>query len=350
MSDNDTLMAHIVPTLTNQVAVAATNSLAFVLNKSAPCRQVLDELVRDAQFQVEPIARLSAEETLSPSSRLDLVGYDQSAVRRLLIEAKFWAGLGKGQASGYFKLLTADGPGVLLFIVPKPRVSSIWREIGEEMKKAHWRMSLVTKDGDVRAATVHGSDKRLMLVSWRELLGRMLAAAESEVVRSDILQLSGLTHRIVTGVRPELTGDALASDFKERDSYFREFIGDTVVAGVQAKLLRIDNLKAGDPRRYYQRYFRFWDKSAPFVGLGVEYTKDLYERTPLWLYSRTEDWKNLSLPPETVKSPSGKRCKTPISLRPDATYAEGVADVLEQLRELSVGLRDDPAKGTRTQS
>ena len=350
MSDSDTLLAHLVPALTPQVEVAATKSLAFILNKSAPCRKVLDGLVSDADFPVEPIARLTAEETLSRSSRLDLVGYDRNAVRRLLIEAKFWAGLGKGQASGYFKLLQADGPGVLLFIVPKPRVSSIWREIGEEMKDAHWRMSPIAKSGDVRAATVHGSDKRLMLLSWMELLDRMLTAAESEVVRSDILQLSGLTHRIVTGVRPELTSDALASDFEERDKFFRDFIGDAVAAGVQERLLRIDNLKTGDPRRYYRRYFRFSEKSAPFVGLGVEYTKDLYERTPFWLYSRTEDWKNLNLPPETVKSPSGKRCKTPISLRPDATYAEGVAEVLEQLRELSVGLRDDPAKGTRTRS
>ena len=341
MTSNDTLLAHLVPILTNQVEVAATKSLAFILNRSEQCRKVLDELVSDPGFQVEPIARLTAEETLSRSSRLDLVGYDRNVVRRLLIEAKFWAGLGKGQASGYFKLLRAEGPGVLLFIVPKPRVDSTWHEIGEEMVAAQWRISPVARTDEVRAVTVQGSNKRLMLISWKELLDRMLAAAESENVRSDILQLRGLTQRIVTGVRPELTSDVSANDFKDRDKYFRDLIGDAVASGVREKLMRIDNLKTGDPRRYYRRYFRFSKKSAPFVGLGVEYTKDLYDRTPLWLYTRTQDWKNLKLPAESVESPSGKRCKTPISLKPDATYAEAIADVIEQLREFSVGLRDD---------
>lgn len=344
MSDNDALLAYLVPTITSQVEVAATKSLAFILNKSAPCRAVLDDLVSDAGFQVERIARLTAEETLSRSSRLDLVGYDSNAVRRVLIEAKFWAGLGTGQASGYFKLLRADGPGVLLFIVPKPRVNSIWYEIGEEMKADEWRMIPISTSGDVRVAGVEGSNKRLLLLSWKELLDRMFAAAESETVKSDVLQLSGLTQRIVTGVRPELTSELSASDFKDREAYFRTFIGDTVASGVRNGLLRIDNLKTGDPRRYYRRYFRFSEKDAPFVGLGVEYARDLYDQTPVWLYTRTEDWTDFKLPPGTVESPSGKRGKTPISLKPEASYAEAITDVVEQLRELSIGLRDDKAK------
>ena len=76
MAENETLLAHMIPWLTSQVEVAATRSLTFILNKSTDCRRALDEMLSMEGFPLEPITRFTSEEALSPSSRLDLVGYD----------------------------------------------------------------------------------------------------------------------------------------------------------------------------------------------------------------------------------------------------------------------------------
>ena len=50
MAEATTLLAYLVPRLTNRVEDAATDSLAFILNKSAPCRRALDRLLQDGDF------------------------------------------------------------------------------------------------------------------------------------------------------------------------------------------------------------------------------------------------------------------------------------------------------------
>ena len=48
-----------------------------------------------------------------------MAGYDEKNVKRLLVEAKFWAALLEGQASGYAGQFDEPGPAALLFISPK---------------------------------------------------------------------------------------------------------------------------------------------------------------------------------------------------------------------------------------
>ena len=46
MAEDTTMLAHLVPRLTGRVEDTATDSLAFILNKSAPCRGALDRLLQ----------------------------------------------------------------------------------------------------------------------------------------------------------------------------------------------------------------------------------------------------------------------------------------------------------------
>ena len=62
--------------------------------------------------------------------RLDLVAYDAGGSERVLIEAKFWAGLTDNQPNTYLaRLLRAGEPAVLLFVAPEQRLVTVWTEI-----------------------------------------------------------------------------------------------------------------------------------------------------------------------------------------------------------------------------
>lgn len=338
MVDNDTLLSFLVPQITIQVEVAATKSLAFILNKSEPCRVVLSELICPGDFNVEPIERVTAEEALSKGSRLDLVGYDANDVRRLLVEAKFWAPLDPGQITGYFNLLKADGPGVLLFLVPDGRANHVWAQVLSEMEAAGRKVTKVVDEQLHKAAAVSGTYKRIALVTWSLLLERMDQGTSEQGVKSDIRQLMGLTQdQEGSGFEP-LTKDAMAEDFTERDVHFRRMITDVVNIGTRQGWIRTEGLTWGVADGYRRRYLHLVGTSARWLGLGVEYREILYEQTPIWMWTHKEDWHGKTLPVGTIERGSGRYCYTPVKLPPDTEYREVVQSIVSQLRSLQDSL------------
>ena len=57
MSDNDTLLAYLVPTLTSRHEDTSTEALAYLLTKSTECRDALNALVGAGRLSLEPIDR-----------------------------------------------------------------------------------------------------------------------------------------------------------------------------------------------------------------------------------------------------------------------------------------------------
>lgn len=213
MTQERTLLAHLVPRITSRVEDAATDALAFILNRSEACRGALDGFIRADNFEIEPITRFETQVTYEDGSRPDMVGYDESGSKRLLVESKFWASLLEGQVSGYFTQLEKHGPGVLLFIAPDSRIETLWAEIKRQwcenrLQSEGGRRSLqletLRTPGSTRRAKVVGTDKRLMLTSWSHLLDSMSnAAAGDSAVASDIQQLRGLAkHQDETAFLP----------------------------------------------------------------------------------------------------------------------------------------------------
>ena len=198
MVQESTLMAYLVPRLTNRREDTATDALAFILNKSSGCRDALGLLLRDSSFQLESLTHFETQVTYEDGSRPDMAGYDQEGRKRLLVESKFWASLLQGQASGYFSQLEAEGSGLLLFIAPSTRLETLWAEIRRQMETGEDGVQLesVETAEQIRKARIAGSDKRLMLVSWTLLLDHLAASVPSDsVVASDIQQLRGLCRR-----------------------------------------------------------------------------------------------------------------------------------------------------------
>ncbi len=115
MHTESSLLAHLVPRLTRNVEDAATDALAFILNKSEECRGALEKLLSDQSgeqgFALSPLTRFQTQLNFEGGWIPDMVGYDRSGAVRLVEESKFWAALLEGQVCGYLNLLAAPGPG-----------------------------------------------------------------------------------------------------------------------------------------------------------------------------------------------------------------------------------------------
>lgn len=206
MADNDTLLANIIPRLTPRLENAAVESLGYILSKSPASRAELNNLARKGGAALPPIITVGTEvsgQVGEEVTRPDLVGFDEAGSERLLIEAKFWAGLTGDQVNRYLGRLPPDGPAALLFLAPEARMETLWPELRYRVEEAG--KGLDQKDGvpaNMHGAIVTDTDgsttnQHLMLVSWRSLLRDLRDATgramETSGIAEDIRQLRGLT-------------------------------------------------------------------------------------------------------------------------------------------------------------
>ncbi len=343
MAEDATLLAYLVPRLTSRGEDTATDALAFILNKSAACRGALDRLLRDGDFNLEPIARVQTQVTYQDGSRPDMVGYDRSGAKRLLVESKFWASLLQGQASGYLGQLEKARPGVLLFIAPDSRIDTLWAEIRRQMESGDGRVQLEFIEAPERArrAKIVGSDKRLMLVSWTQLLDSMATAvADDTRVASDIQQLRGLARHqdeeAFQPIHPEEFGLALP----RRILGLNRLIDDVVDAhGVSQGWMTTKGLRATPRREGYGRYFRFTDVPG-HLFLCVNYLRwATTGDTPLWLGIDNgvpvNAGKIRDRVPSLVEDESLGTYDVPIHLKTGVEYERVLEDVVRQVREIA---------------
>lgn len=339
MVGDDTLMAYLVPLLTNQVEVAATRSLAFILNKSESCRRALERLLDNSGPQ---IARYTAEEAITEGSRLDLVGYDDDEVRRLLVEAKFWASLGTGQASGYIKLLDADRSGVLLFVCPHTRLESLWAEVKRQLSESDARLDELppTAAHPVRRARLSGTSSLLMMVSWATLLQRMAQESTGHPeVLSDIQQLQGLAERQDAEAFQPLPSQDLGPEIARRVRHLNRMVDDAVAIGVREGWLSRQTISgarlvAQSQPHGYGGYFRFVDAQRE-SWFGVDqFVWGEHGHTPLWVRIYAKDAPAFRSADHLFKVRRGGGLRIPIYLETGAEYDHVLAGVVAQLREV----------------
>ena len=110
--------------------------------------------------------------------------------------------LSQGQPNAYFKGLPLDRPAALLFVAPAARLARLWPEL---CRRADEQFTIIgaTTPGDLRAATVSGGERRLMLTRWDALLGlmeRVVGGAGDGNGGASIGQLRGMIERGDEGV------------------------------------------------------------------------------------------------------------------------------------------------------
>ncbi len=233
-----TLLAHLVPRLTSQVEDAATEALAFILNNSAACRRALGRLLQGGDFEPKTICWVGTQITYEDGSRPDVVGYDKNGAPRVLVEAKFWAGLTDRQPNAYLANLPPDGPAILLFIVPTVRLESLWSEVS---RRAAEEYMLVPNSGsgNLRRAAIEDSKRHLMMTGWRYILGTLHEAAVSggeKETEFEIAQLQGLADNMEmdTDAFLPLNAGELEPDIPRRMLALMRLV-DESVERVQAK-------------------------------------------------------------------------------------------------------------------
>lgn len=355
MAEESTLLAHLVPKLTGRVEDTATDALAFILNKSAACREVLDQLLQEGGFVLEPIVRVKTQVTYQDDSKPDMTGYDRNGVERLFLEAKFWAALQPTQAKRYFEQLQAAGPGVLLFVAPRSRIETLWPEIRRQMESSagSLNMEITEAANGTRRAKVAGSENRLMLVSWDQLLGSMaISAAADTRVTSDIQQLQGLASlqdaEAFLPVHPAEFGPALP----RRIQGLRRLIDDVVSGRGDGWLVKMR--RGAIARGYSGRYFKFSGvERRPGLDDRLALTVH-YERwaasgdTPLWLWIGAGVPVNVGdvrarFPLLVELSPQDGICEVPIHLPTGVEYEAVLDDVIQQIRTVRDMVKTPPS-------
>ncbi len=336
MAESQSLLAHLTPWFYRPIEDRATDALAYILNRSTACRGALGNLLRDSGSGPELTTRVSTQVSEDSQSRPDMVGFDEQGKKRLMTEVKFWAVLQPRQAWRYYQKLEQAGPGVLLFICPESHIKYLWPEVCEQLEQdpeAPISLKEVETSDGTRRANAVDTEKRVVIVSWEMLLDRLEATVLDFGVKSDIHQLRGLVQKQNEVAFPPLHAHATAHDFEVRNDHFRRMISDAVGRGRKDGWLSTKGLTWGRTKSYHRRYFGVVEASPVWLGLGVEYREELFERTPIWVSVPIRYW------PETEQFEGliqdTDYWKLPIHLKTDAVGGDVLDDIVAQLKEIA---------------
>lgn len=172
---------------------AVAEALGHILSQSEAARSALASTLREGGTAVGTVAGVRSE-AIDEEERPSLAGLDEEGVVRVLVQPVLWAGLSQGQPNAYFKGLPLDRPAALLFVAPAARLARLWPEL---CRRADEQFTIIgaTTPGDLRAATVSGGERRLMLTSWDALLEfmeRVVGGAGDREAEKDVRQLRGM--------------------------------------------------------------------------------------------------------------------------------------------------------------
>ena len=282
-----TLLAKLAPQFAGQTENVAVEALGHILSGSKEARSALADVLRAGGADLGRIAQVSTQETGKEGERPDLAGFDRDGEKRLLIEAKFWAGLTGYQPVKYLESLTAT-PSALLFVAPEARLDSLWAEVCRKALKSGFFVDLSGDGADgIRSAAV-SDGPHLLLTSWRSLLSRMaaeVAHAGDSHTEADLRQLRGLCDREDGQAFLPLRSEEFGLEFPRRMLGLERLVNDATNRGVRAGFIDVKRLIV-TPRPWgYGRYLRLgggevWEQA----WFGVHFIRWARTRpTPLWL-------------------------------------------------------------------
>ncbi|WP_423917335.1 hypothetical protein [Candidatus Poriferisodalis sp.] len=343
MSDDHLLLAHLVPKLTRVVEDAATDALAFILNESEACLDALIEFVNDSTHALAPVQNAATQVAPSETARLDLVAYDSDGRMRLIIESKFWAPLLDGQASGYVKYLSSEGPTMLLFVAPEPRHPLLWGKIRAQFENgSEAKLGPDGKVGKIKVADVIDTQKRVALVSWSALLDHLKEADPSRA--HDVQQLQGLTQAQGAAAFTPLHAEDFNQALPRRMLDYNRIVDDVVWAhGVCDGWMSVKGMKATPQYDGYLRFFQFRSEDGNRLSqaFALYASYDQWARsgiTPMWLrlwHSRQEEIDTLRGQSDVeYEWTAGGHLWIPLRLLTGVEYADVLEDVVAQVERV----------------
>ena len=360
--DNSSILSYLADKqrFTNGTEDIATEVLGYILSKSASARNALSDTLRVGGANVGQLAQVNTQVTGDDGARPDLVGRDEEGSERVLIEAKFWAGLTDNQPNTYLNRLPNDGkPAVLLFVAPEARLETLWPEVLRKQQVG--RLGIDVETADIKSAVLDGSERRMLLTSWRRLLRRMSWHANEDgekSVEADLRQLDALCDREDTHAFLPLRSEELGPQFARRIPHLLRLADDAYAHE------KVDKFITSNDRIYssvdgHGRYL--WFVNDVPVWFGVVYSHWAKRRdTPIWLILRDTQFSNaasideirrrvqplfLTNPPGVIDS--GTDLLVPIHLPTGVEYdavLDSVVDQVRQVAQLLMGRRRRKAK------
>ena len=306
MTTQNSLLAHIVP-MYGKTELVATEALRYILQQSEAARHALEQMLSTAGVEVDSLARFETEVSGEDGERVDLVCYDEHGTKRVLIEAKFWAGLTDNQPNTYLAGLPEDTHSALLFVAPAQRIETLWPELCRRAEEQH--TLLVNSDtptsGEMRGVSIDSNGHKMMLTSWRAVLEQMelqaSIAGDRAVVR-DIEQLVGLTERMDSDAFLPIHSDELGQDFPRRMINLVRLVDDATQRAIADGLADASGLRITPQWHGYGRYFRLCGVVIWF-GIDIRYWAG-QGQTPIWVHTHDVNWSDPIILPTSVEYPS----------------------------------------------
>ncbi len=295
----------------------ATEALTWLLRDPAANR-ALCSLARQWGADVPDGLNFVGQVGNPDTGRPDVVGTDGDHTERLLIEAKFAAGLTAQQPSGYLSRLGTTAPGMLLVVAPSTRLATLW----SELLRATPELSTTAPSPSAPlagAVLAHSIDAKrvLALTSWRYLVTHVLEALKTTgnlALAQDGEQLLALTE-VMDSHRVKASSQVV--EHAGRSSHGRIFYGWYLASTATKKAL------------WFGFYPRVWARE------GI---------SPLWMQvSISPSWsrQRLTQALSTLHRPGQKGVFdgvdsffVPLTLEPFLSEQQTVADLLSQVEAL----------------
>ncbi len=257
-------------------------------------------MLRTAGVETSFLTRFQTEATGDEGERVDLVCYDEHGTERVLIEAKFWAGLTDNQPNTYLARLSKDSDSALVFVAPAQRIETLWPELCRRAEEQH--KLLIPSDsptpGELRGVSIDDNGHKMMVTSWRYVLERMESqasiAGDREAAR-DIEQLRGLTERMDSDAFLPIHPDELGPELPRRLLNLNRLVDDATNRAIATDWA--ESSGRATPQRFgYGRYFRL-DGVVVWFGVHFQHWAETGQ-TPLWLQPQQGDylWRPIDLP------------------------------------------------------
>lgn len=352
MLESPSVLSHLATKFAVHPENWATEALAFVLGSSFEARQALGRFLDQLGWSAGGDLYISTQQPNEDGSRPDIVGKDVSGETRLVVEAKFWAGLTAAQPVDYLAALPSTG--LLLFVTPAARVHTVWPELLRRAADATYTAGVETTPFSGTKCVSFGA-ARMAITSWRKLLDSLLSGVEAagEVHgAADLRQLASLCDQMDQEAFLPLLSEEATSTIGRRIVQF----GDLAIA-ISSELVRrdlasIQGVRANGGNGWYGRALYLRNHNC---YLSFEATRWARLGHPLWLdvlghAGKFSEAVRVALTAAGIDCEAeGNRCGVPIRL-PIGVEREGVlqsciAQVEKVLQALPEALGSPPVEG-----
>jgi hypothetical protein len=334
---SSTVLAHLAASLPQKENLA-TEALAFILNGSPAARGALHDRLAGLVGEIRQVAHVATQMAVGEESRPDVVLLAESGDPFGYIEAKFWAGLTAAQPVEYVKRLSDAGGGVLVFVAPDRRLTTLYTEVRDRLQAAKLDP---TEDSprSMRVGTV-----RIGLLGWSTLLNTLgHAVAGDPGAASDVQQLIGLVARFETNGFLPVTREELDDlDMPRRIMTLADLVNAIVDRAVHDRVLRVKGLK---PMHfiYGSGHYAAFEGAGCWIGLDHKLWA-ARERSPIWIRFKSGPWGRaeevrpllglwLNVDPPRAYAADGE-VQVPILLAVGVEKDRVVKDAVRQLHEL----------------